>query len=105
MNQPWNKRPTPTVTINAAPIARIVGIAILIFVAILVFSTGTYIVQPGTRGVRVTLGRVAPEPVKEGFGFKQPFVTAIHPISVRQETRSMPAACYSSDLQQVQMDI
>jgi prohibitin 2 len=105
MNDKWNKPPPRTITIDGAPIARIVGIGILIFVAILLFSTCTFIVPPGERGVKVTLGKVSPQPFKEGFGFKQPFITSIHEISVRQETRSMPAACYSSDLQQVRMDI
>lgn len=105
MNDKWNKPPTRTITVNAAPLARIIGVAILIFVAILLFSTCTYIVPPGKRGVKVTLGRVSPGVLKEGFGFKQPFITSIHLISVRQETRAMPAACYSSDLQQVRMDI
>lgn len=101
----WNRNPPRTITVDAAPIARIAGIAILIFVVILLFSTSTYIVPPGKRGVKVTLGRVSPQPLKEGFGLKQPFITTINLISVRQETLSMPAACYSSDLQQVQMDI
>jgi prohibitin 2 len=105
MNGNWNKKSPPVITINGAPILRVIGVGILIFVAILLFSTCTYIVPPGKRGVRVTLGRVSPEPLKEGFGLKQPFVTSIHLISVRQETRAMPAACYSSDLQQVKMDI
>jgi prohibitin 2 len=106
MNGNWTKKSSPpTVTVNGAPVLRLAGVAMLIFVAILVFSTATYIVPPGKRGVRVTLGRVAPEPLKEGFGLKQPFISAIHLISVRQETRSMPAACYSSDLQQVKMEI
>jgi prohibitin 2 len=105
MNDKWNKPPPRTITIDGAPIARIIGIAILIFVVILLFSTCTFIVPPGKRGVKVTLGKVSPQPLKEGFGFKQPFITSINEISVRQETRSMPAACYSSDLQQVRMDI
>jgi prohibitin 2 len=106
MNQNWKKPPTPTTTtIGGAPILRIVGVAILIFVAILLFSTCTYIVQPGTRGIEVTLGKVSPQPKKEGFGFKQPFVTTVYLMSVRQQTQSMPAECYSSDLQQVKMDI
>jgi prohibitin 2 len=105
MNDKWNKPPPRTITIDGAPIARIAGIAILIFVVILLFSTCTFIVPPGKRGVKVTLGKVSPQPLKEGFGFKQPFITSINEISVRQETRSMPAACYSSDLQQVRMDI
>src|SRR5882762_10168847 len=37
----------------------------------------------------------------EGFGTKQPFVTHIVSIPVRQIARELPAECYSSDLQQV----
>src|SRR5215207_5944843 len=84
---------------------RSIGVAILVFVVILAASTSTYIVQPGHRGVEVTLGKVSAEFKPEGFGFKQPFVTRIHPTTVRQQTRSMPAECYSSDLQQVKMQL
>jgi prohibitin 2 len=62
-------------------------------------------VQPGFRGVAVTLGTVSPGFKPEGFGFKQPFVTHIQQISIRQQTRPMPAECYSSDLQQVKMEV
>ena len=84
---------------------RSVGAALLVFVVIIVGSTGTYIVQPGHRGIEVTLGKVSPQFKPEGFGFKQPFVTRIHPMVVRQQTRIMPAECYSSDLQQVKMEL
>jgi prohibitin 2 len=79
--------------------------AILVFVAIILGSTATYIVQPGFRGVEVTLGKVTPKFKSEGFGFKQPFITHIQPVSIRQQTRLMPAECYSSDLQQVKMEV
>jgi prohibitin 2 len=82
---------------------RSMGVAILVFAVIIVGWAGTYIVQPGHRGVEVTLGKVSPQFKQEGFGFKQPFITHIHPMIVRQQTRSMPAECYSSDLQQVKM--
>ena len=84
---------------------RSLGFAILVFVAVIVASTCTYVVQPGFRGVEVTLGKVSPEFKKEGFGFKQPFVTHVHQTTIRQQTRSMPAECYSSDLQQVKMEL
>jgi prohibitin 2 len=86
-------------------IKRVVGVLILVFAAVILGSTSTYVVQPGFRGVQVTLGTVAPEFKPEGFGLKQPFVTHIVPISVRQQTRAMPAECYSSDLQQVKMEV
>jgi prohibitin 2 len=84
---------------------RSIGAAIIVFILILVASTSSYIVQPGHRGVEVTLGKVSAEFKPEGFGFKQPFITQIHPMTVRQQTRSMPAECYSSDLQQVKMQL
>jgi prohibitin 2 len=86
-------------------IKRLVGGAILLFAIIILASSATYVVQPGSRGVAVTLGTVSPDFKPEGFGLKQPFVTHIHQISIRQQTRPMPAECYSSDLQQVKMEV
>ena len=93
------------VAADARAIKRLIGVLILIFAVGILGSSGTYVVQPGTRGVAVTLGTVDPEFRPEGFGFKQPFLTQILPISVRQRTRPMPAECYSSDLQQVKMEV
>jgi prohibitin 2 len=95
----------PPIQYNTGRLLRIIGIGILVFVIIVLVSSGTYIVQPGHRGVAVTLGKVAPEFKREGFGFKQPFVTHIHQMSVRQSTRAMRAECYSADLQQVKMEV
>lgn len=81
--------------------AKLIGIAILVFVAIVMASSGTYVIQPGYRGVEVTLGKVSPAFKAEGFGFKAPFITMIYPVSIRQQTSQEKAECYSSDLQQV----
>ena len=88
-----------------AGLAGLIGVAVLVFAVVVLASSGTYVVQPGFRGIAVTLGRVAPQFISEGFGFKQPFVTHIQQMSVRQQTRAMPAECYSSDLQQVKMEV
>ena len=48
-------------------------------------------IRPG-QSVAVTMGNVAPDFRPEGFGFKQPFVTRIEQISIRQRTRAMPAS-------------
>ena len=85
--------------------ARLVGIAILVFLAVIMAASGTFIVQPGYRGVQVTLGKVSPVFKPEGFGFKEPLVTTIHPISIRQQTSQEPAECYSSDLQQMMVQL
>lgn len=68
-------------------------------------SASTYVVQPGTRGIRVTLGRAEPGFLPEGFGFKAPFVSRIVSVNVRQQTQTVSAACFSSDLQQVVLDL
>ncbi len=86
-------------------VAKLIGIAILIFVVIIISSTGTYVVPPGHRGVEVTLGKVSPVFKPEGFGMKTPFVTTIVPVTIRQQTKEVTADCYSSDLQQVKTQL
>src|SRR6185295_19918506 len=85
--------------------ARLIGVAVIIFVVIIAASTSSYVVQPGYRGIEVTLGKVSPVFKPEGFGMKSPFVTTIVPILIRQQTREAEAPCYSSDLQQVKMEL
>ncbi len=86
-------------------IAALLGVALLIFCAVVMAAAGTYVVKPGYRGVEVTLGRVSPAFKPEGFGLKAPFVTRIHQISVRQQTAEDKSECYSSDLQQITVDL
>jgi prohibitin 2 len=86
-------------------IARTVGIGLLIFCAVIMASSGTYVVQPGFRGVEVTMGKVSPAFKPEGFGLKAPIVTVIHPISIRQQTAEDKADCYSADLQQIHVEL
>jgi prohibitin 2 len=90
---------------RAESVARLVGVAILILIGIIVMSSGSYVVDPGYRGVEVTLGKVSPVFKPEGFGWKTPLVTHIVPVSIRQQTRTLAAACYSSDLQQVKTEL
>lgn len=86
-------------------LARLLGVAILVFVVIIMASSGTYVVHPGYRGVEVTLGRVSPVFKPEGFGLKAPFITEIRPISIRQQTAEEKAECYSADLQQIHVEL
>jgi prohibitin 2 len=90
---------------RAQTIAKLIGVAILIFVLLIAVASGSYVVQPGYRGVEVTLGKVSPVFKPEGFGFKKPFVTTIVPVLIRQQTRQVQANCYSADLQQVNMEL
>jgi prohibitin 2 len=86
-------------------ISRLIGVAILIFVVVIMASSGTFVVPAGHRGIEVTMGRVSPAFKPEGFGMKMPLITTIHPVSIRQQTAEDKAECYSSDLQQVQVDL
>lgn len=86
-------------------IARVVGGALIIFALIIAGASSTYVVQPGHRGVEVTLGKVSSVFKPEGFGFKLPYVTTIAPQVIRQQTAKMDADCYSSDLQQVMIHV
>jgi prohibitin 2 len=88
-----------------ATAAKLIGIGLLIFIVVIVGSSSSYIVQPGERGVEVTLGKVSSVFKPEGFGYKTPFITHIVPVSVRQQTRELTADCYSSDLQQVKTEL
>jgi prohibitin 2 len=82
----------------------IVG-ALLIFFVIIAASSSTYVVNPGYRGVEVTLGKVSPAAKPEGFGMKLPFVTDVTPVLIRQQSGKLEAECYSSDLQQVKISL
>lgn len=86
-------------------IAIIVTVAAILFVGVIALSSATYVVEPGTRGIKVTLGKADLNFLPEGFGWKAPFVTTIVPINIRQQTQKMTADCFSSDLQQVVADL
>ncbi len=86
-------------------VAKLIGVAILIFVIVIAASTSSYVVQPGERGIEVTLGKVSPVFKPEGFGFKTPFIATIVPVTIRQQTKEVQAPCYSSDLQQVNLNL
>src|SRR3984957_11602938 len=79
--------------------------AVLVFLAVVFLSTTSYVVEPGTRGIKVTLGKAEDKFLPEGFGFKAPFITTIVPVNVRQRTQAVKAECFSSDLQQIMADV
>lgn len=90
---------------NPQTMQKLIGAGIVVFVLVLVGSQSIYIVEPGNRGVRVTLGKVSDVSVSEGPTFKLPLVTQIHPISIKQQTQQMTTECYTSDLQQVNVEL
>lgn len=90
---------------NPPFVPKLIGVAFLAFVLLIVASATSYVVEPGTRGLKVTLGKTADHFLPEGFGFKAPFVTSIVNVNIRQKTQQVNADCFSSDLQQVKIDL
>jgi prohibitin 2 len=88
-----------------AVLPKLIGFAVLVFAFVIASSTATYVVEPGTRGIKVTLGKAADQFLPEGFGFKAPFITSIVPVNIRQKTQAARAECFSSDLQQVTLEL
>jgi prohibitin 2 len=90
---------------NPPNLAKLITVAVVVFILVVLGFTTSYVVEPGTRGIKVTLGKVADGFLPEGFGFKAPVVTRIVPVSVKQRTSGLNAECFSSDLQQVIIDV
>jgi prohibitin 2 len=84
---------------------RFIVIAITAVIATVFIVASYYVVQPGHRGVLVTLGKVSPNFAPEGPGFKIPFMTSVVPVSIRQQTKTLRTECYSSDLQQITVEL
>jgi len=78
---------------------------VLLFVVLVLSSGCFYVVDPGERGVRVTLGKMEDQFLAPGFGLKLPFATQIRRVNVQQDTREIAAECFSSDLQQINIQL
>ena len=90
---------------NPLFIPKLIGMAVVGFLLLILASATSYIIEPGTRGLKVTLGKTDDHFLPEGFGLKAPFVTSIVVVNVRQRTQTVKADCFSSDLQQVKIDL
>jgi prohibitin 2 len=90
---------------DAKNLQKTISVAIIVFLMIIMGTAATFIIEPGHRGVMVTMGTVSPAFAPEGLGFKAPFVTTVLPMSVRQQTKTAKADCYSSDLQQISVEL
>jgi prohibitin 2 len=62
---------------------------------------GCSVVDPGNRGIKVTMGAVDTLLQGEGIVWHAPLFTSVEQLSVRQQTASGEASCFSSDLQAV----
>lgn len=86
-------------------LSRLITGAVVLLVLVIIGAASSYIIQPGTRGVKITLGKAADQFLPEGFGFRMPLVTEIVPVSIQQHTVPLQADCFSSDLQQLTVEV
>ena len=84
--------------------AKSIAIGAVALIVALLASGCFYVVEPGERGVRVTLGTMDDQFVAPGFGFKLP-ITTVRRVNVQQDTQEISAECFSSDLQQLNVRV
>lgn len=84
---------------------KLIAVAVIVFVVVIIGAASSYIIEPGTRGVKITLGKAEDKFLPEGFGFRTPFVTQIVPVVIQQRTVALRADCFSSDLQQITVEV
>ena len=76
-------------------------LAVVTLVCVIVAASSFTIVQPGHRGVAVTLGKVQEMVRPEGINFTLPWVTTITQFPIKQITQEGESVCFSSDLQTI----
>lgn len=68
-------------------------------------ACGCTVVDPGHRGVKVHLGEVTPQALPEGLVWHMPLLTSVNNVSVQQQTSAMNASCFSSDMQEINLQL
>ncbi|MEM6822812.1 MAG: prohibitin family protein, partial [Verrucomicrobiota bacterium] len=82
---------------------RVVAAIVVLVVLITLLVSSTHVVEPGYRGVRITLGKVDPAFIEEGLTFKIPLIQRVDNILVKQITTQGKAPTFSKDLQTVEI--
>lgn len=84
-------------------ITTIVSVGLAGFAALILLPGSCSVIDPGHRGVSVTLGKVDPEAKGEGFILKKPWIEKIIEFPIQQQTVDGKTDCFSSDTQLVQV--
>ncbi len=88
-------------TTRTPRMGRIIGTATTALFLLMSAFGSFYVVDPGTRGIVITMGKVSAQASGEGLGFKTPWISSVVHVSVRQRTEELKAPAFSSDMQQV----
>jgi prohibitin 2 len=79
---------------------RLVRIAAMLLLVVIIGSCSATVVDPGHRGVRITLGKVSPLPLEEGLHFKIPMLQQIRQLDIRTLRLAEETQSYTKDVQQ-----
>lgn len=60
-----------------------------------------HVVETGTRGVKVTLGKVDKEPMTEGLHWVNPFLSRVETLGVQEQKLEDKTECFTRDTQKV----
>jgi prohibitin 2 len=101
----FNVRAAPPADPMTPGLWKIIAAGVVVFIAFVLISAASYVIEPGTRGIKVTLGKAQDKFLPQGFAWKAPMITRIQPVNVKQRTAKLKADCFSSDLQQIMVDV
>lgn len=80
-------------------------VVFIIFVIVALAASSITIIAPDERGVKVTLGKIESGVLEPGINFKAPFISEIKTFKVTTNKAGWKFDTFSSDLQNVEMDI
>jgi regulator of protease activity HflC (stomatin/prohibitin superfamily) len=80
--------------------ARVIPAVIVVVLVLIMASCAGTVVDPGHRGVKVTLGKVSPEPLEEGLHFMVPLLQKIVLLDIRTLRWAEMTQSYTKDVQQ-----
>jgi regulator of protease activity HflC (stomatin/prohibitin superfamily) len=79
---------------------RLLPVVVIAVLVLILASSSATIVDPGHRGVRITLGKVSPVPLEEGLHFKIPMIQHIEQLDVKTIRWADATQAYTQDVQQ-----
>lgn len=82
-------------------VGKIVGLAVILLFALIIIGSSSVVVEAGQTGVVLTLGKVSPIVLQEGFHLKVPFAQNVIMINNRIVKSEVTTEAFSKDLQTI----
>lgn len=78
---------------------KIIGLAVAVVAALVLVASAGVVVPAGSSGVVLTLGKVSPQAMSEGFHLKVPFLQHVEIITNKIQKQEVETEAVSKDLQ------